>query len=367
MKNSTFRHPSCTEIAIKVVAINTVNTRVKRYSRGKISEPAKQWNAMRALSNSSLLRNDSMPDSILPPVRGQWFDLRFTEDARKIQCECRVCMRPMWFPPSKAGKYVTCGAECSSRRYAAMGNPSRHEIKKVKAPRTWNCKCCGLAQVGGKLSKVFCSEICLKSYRDKKSEDLRLERTKSCKKCEKLFVVKKSQIDSGGGNYCSSTCWFDSEGFDQINAPEVQGKAVANRRASIAKNGTKHKHGVLSASWMGGKEASTARGRPKARESLNKYRKNNPEKVREFTQRRKGRILGSLPKGLLKKIGDSQKWMCVVCRASIKSFYHMDHVMPLAKGGKHEATNIQLLCPSCNVRKSAKHPIDFMQERGFLL
>ena len=41
--------------------------------------------------------------------------------------------------------------------------------------------------------------------------------------------------------------------------------------------------------------------------------------------------------------------------------------MPLARGGKHEASNLQLLCPPCNMSKNAKHPIDFMQQRGFLL
>jgi hypothetical protein len=29
--------------------------------------------------------------------------------------------------------------------------------------------------------------------------------------------------------------------------------------------------------------------------------------------------------------------------------------------------NVQLLCPPCNLKKHAKDPIQFMQERGFLL
>jgi 5-methylcytosine-specific restriction endonuclease McrA len=45
----------------------------------------------------------------------------------------------------------------------------------------------------------------------------------------------------------------------------------------------------------------------------------------------------------------------------------MDHIMPLARGGKHSPANIQLLCPPCNLRKSAKHPIDYMRQLGWLL
>lgn len=44
-----------------------------------------------------------------------------------------------------------------------------------------------------------------------------------------------------------------------------------------------------------------------------------------------------------------------------------DHIMPMDLGGSNDASNLQLLCQSCNSSKHAKHPVDFMQERGFLL
>lgn len=62
-----------------------------------------------------------------------------------------------------------------------------------------------------------------------------------------------------------------------------------------------------------------------------------------------------------------QKYKCPVCRTSIKEKYHIDHIVPLSKGGSNWKENIQLLCPTCNLTKQAKDPIDFMQERGFLL
>ena len=62
-----------------------------------------------------------------------------------------------------------------------------------------------------------------------------------------------------------------------------------------------------------------------------------------------------------------QKYMCVVCRTSIKDSYHVDHIYPLSRGGGNGKHDIQLLCPTCNLQKHAKHPIDFMQQRGFLL
>jgi 5-methylcytosine-specific restriction endonuclease McrA len=45
----------------------------------------------------------------------------------------------------------------------------------------------------------------------------------------------------------------------------------------------------------------------------------------------------------------------------------MDHIIPLALGGANTDDNIQLLRATCNLQKHTKHPIDFMQQRGYLL
>jgi len=34
--------------------------------------------------------------------------------------------------------------------------------------------------------------------------------------------------------------------------------------------------------------------------------------------------------------------------------YHIDHIIPLSKWWFHQASNIQILCPLCNMRKSNK-------------
>lgn len=85
-------------------------------------------------------------------------------------------------------------------------------------------------------------------------------------------------------------------------------------------------------------------------------------KARNIKRRAAGKVKGKDIQWLLK----AQKGLCVVCRAKMSS-YHVDHILPVAMGGSSDKGNLQLLCPTCNQDKSAKHPVSFMQERGFLL
>lgn len=74
-----------------------------------------------------------------------------------------------------------------------------------------------------------------------------------------------------------------------------------------------------------------------------------------------------LPRGFLPALLSKQRGRCAGCGASIRNGYHADHVVPLARGGKHEPDNIQLLCPRCNMTKHAKDPVEWRQSIGQLI
>lgn len=100
------------------------------------------------------------------------------------------------------------------------------------------------------------------------------------------------------------------------------------------------------------------------------WRKNNPERVRILAQNRRDRSKvngGVLTIGLRGKLYKLQRGKCACCGKPLGENYHMDHIMPLSLGGMNIDSNIQLLRKVCNLQKHAKHPIKFMQERGFLL
>lgn len=103
-----------------------------------------------------------------------------------------------------------------------------------------------------------------------------------------------------------------------------------------------------------------------------RYRENNREKVRIQWKARKSRkrgASGTFTPADIAALLQVQKHKCAHswCRVPLKDGHHIDHVMPLARGGSSDRRNLQLLCPACNMKKHAKHPIDFAQENGLLL
>ena len=77
---------------------------------------------------------------------------------------------------------------------------------------------------------------------------------------------------------------------------------------------------------------------------------------------------GKLSTDIASKLIVLQKGKCACgCKQPLGDNYHLDHIMPIALGGSNTDDNIQLLTATCNLQKGAKHPVEFMQQRGLLL
>jgi len=149
------------------------------------------------------------------------------------------------------------------------------------------------------------------------------------------------------------------------------------------------------------KEQSRAwrdRNREKYQEKMKKYYAENKEvileRIKAYTEKNKGWIRerqkawgkrtgknriysskrrareraaeGTLSKNLAQRLIRLQKGKCRACGKPLGDDYHIDHIMPLAKGGTNMDSNCQLLHSKCNMSKGARDPYEHAQRLGVL-
>lgn len=51
---------------------------------------------------------------------------------------------------------------------------------------------------------------------------------------------------------------------------------------------------------------------------------------------------------------------CFYCGDDCIENFHVDHFMPLSKGGAHVLTNLRISCASCNLSKNASDPLEWI-------
>jgi 5-methylcytosine-specific restriction endonuclease McrA len=98
----------------------------------------------------------------------------------------------------------------------------------------------------------------------------------------------------------------------------------------------------------------------------------NPERFKQNRRNREARLRGPAGKHTAADVAalcKRQKYRCAHCRVSVRRYFHVDHIIPIAKGGTNWPTNLQILCERCNSQKRHSVPgtLDFMRVTGLLL
>lgn len=92
------------------------------------------------------------------------------------------------------------------------------------------------------------------------------------------------------------------------------------------------------------------------------WRRRNPEQMRALNAKHR-RIRqdapGSHTADDIRRQYEAQRGFCYWCKKHVKGGYHVDHVIPLSKGGSNGRENIVVACPPCNLSKKDKMPAEF--------
>lgn len=186
--------------------------------------------------------------------------------------------------------------------------------------------------------------------------------TKRCTQCGELKLVsefsKQARKRSGlrpDCKLCASNAYIKwrSDNPDKARAASAKWQAAnpEKKKASVAK-------------WH-------AANADRVRTVKAKWRTENSDACIIHKQNRRAReceSVGRLSSGIAERLYRLQRGMCACgCKQPLGDNYHRDHILPLTLGGANEDWNLQLLRSTCNLQKSTKHPVEFMQQRGFLL
>lgn len=86
------------------------------------------------------------------------------------------------------------------------------------------------------------------------------------------------------------------------------------------------------------------------------WSRSNPERIKALAHNRRTKLLnaeGSHTADDLKLLWEQQDGRCAYCDCELTPEYrHLDHVMPLSRGGSNWPSNLAWACPPCNLSKN---------------
>lgn len=156
----------------------------------------------------------------------------------------------------------------------------------------------------------------------------------------------------------------------EVSAAYLADPAVKQRQAKLsAERYAKNRERLLEkrkARYESDKSRALEQNRRWREANLEKHRAmcrdwaaSHPHAARAIVARRRARkagASGSHTKDDVLALQKAQGGVCVACHADLGDGFHVDHIIPLTRGGSDSAENLQLLCPTCNRVKSNKLP-----------
>lgn len=188
---------------------------------------------------------------------------------------------------------------------------------------------------------------------------MRIRAMKRCSKCGEVKPVGDFSRHKGKSDGLQTHCkacnaaYYRSHREERVAYTAAYQRSHKEERAAYTAAYTQE-HLAERAAWRR-RNSAKAVSRAKA------WRKANPERHKDHLRRasavrharKKGAYIG--PRFTHAEIYERDAARCHICGRKVsKKAWHLDHIMPLAKGGDHSRRNVAVACARCNTRKGAK-------------
>ena len=134
-----------------------------------------------------------------------------------------------------------------------------------------------------------------------------------------------------------------SEAYRKANPYKMKEWHAANKdKEKVWEEENKEKRRAVSRKW-----------RKANREYFAKWKRDNIEKVRDATVRRRARLKDAFVADVSRQeIFERDGGKCHICKGFVDpKDWHLEHLVPISKGGTHEPNNVSVSHPKCNQMK----------------
>lgn len=189
---------------------------------------------------------------------------------------------------------------------------------------------------------------------------------KYCPKCGQEqpatleFFPKSSQTKSGLQGWCKACC----AAYRRVNREQINEwhRERYSRNPEHFKAYRKARYVVTREQRLEYNHRYYTEHRTEILEQKKTYSRLNSEKRRASNHNYRARILGAKGEHSREDIlaqAKSQNYFCWWCEKRLRRYWHVDHRIPLSKGGSNSAGNICITCPTCNLKKGDKMSWEF--------
>lgn len=168
---------------------------------------------------------------------------------------------------------------------------------------------------------------------------------KACTKCNKILPLSKFRKDNSKSDGYYSSC-----------------RECASKKdhESYLKNPEKKYEKVLEYQIRTGLIKKYKPYNPKYYSSKESKRKKRARDLNRRMLKRKADSKSKITSDVITNIIKKYDGKCAYCGEICVDNYHIDHKVPLVKGGDNEFDNLALSCPRCNLSKNDKTDIEFI-------